>query len=241
MVVTSKPGVDFGTKMRRAREARGLSLRQIANTTKISLAALEGLESNDISRLPGGIFSRAFVRAYAGEIGLNAEDTVRDFIEEFPTDSVTAGSPHVPQEDHEAIESNRESAATVVKLIAISLPVVGAILYFTLRAPVSSRPSPPQAVATVAANSEPLIFEVVATEPVIISIDVDGMRRSSRLVAAGERLEFQAGREMSMTMSDAAAVQLNINGQPATALGARGESRTVRIDRANYGAFLASQ
>jgi len=59
----------FGGKLRDARESRGVSLRQIANATKISVAALEALERNDISRLPGGIFSRAFVRSYASEVG----------------------------------------------------------------------------------------------------------------------------------------------------------------------------
>jgi cytoskeleton protein RodZ len=132
MVIAEGSSPDFGTMMRRAREARGISLRQIAAATKISVSALEALERNDILRLPGGIFSRAFVRAYAMEIGLDPEQTVRDFLAQFPHDSVTVGSPHVPHEDNEAIESTRKSAETAVKLIAISVLIAGAILYFTL-------------------------------------------------------------------------------------------------------------
>ena len=60
---------DFGSRMRHAREQRGVSLRQIADATKISVSQLEALERNDVSRLPGGIFSRAFVRSYADERG----------------------------------------------------------------------------------------------------------------------------------------------------------------------------
>ena len=56
---------DFGGRMKRLREERGIALRDIAETTKISVSALEALERNDVSRLPGGIFSRGFVRAYA--------------------------------------------------------------------------------------------------------------------------------------------------------------------------------
>src|SRR6266850_8561454 len=101
-----RPVIDFGTKMKRARERRGVSLRQIANATKISVAALEALERNDISRLPGGIFSRAFVRSYAIEVGLDPEATLQEFIAQFPHDSVTAGHPTSTQgEDHQAIES----------------------------------------------------------------------------------------------------------------------------------------
>src|SRR5438094_5145633 len=84
---------DFGGKLRDARERRGVSLRQIANSTKISVRALEALERNDISRLPGGIFTRAFVRAYAIEVGLDSEQAIRDFMVRFPQDSVTTGHP----------------------------------------------------------------------------------------------------------------------------------------------------
>ena len=79
---------DFGGKLREARERRGISLRQIANATKISVGVLEALERNDISRLPGGIFGRAFVRSYAVEVGLDPEQTIQDFIAQFPHDRV---------------------------------------------------------------------------------------------------------------------------------------------------------
>jgi len=124
---------DFGTKMRRLREERGVSLRQIADATKISIGALEALERNDISRLPGGIFSRAFVRSYATEVGLNPEETVRDFMVQFPDDSVTAGSPHAPKPMYDLDEPRRRrrGGPTTVALIAISV-LIGVILFFTL-------------------------------------------------------------------------------------------------------------
>src|SRR5512135_3642351 len=75
--------VDFGGRLRQAREARGMSLAQIAASTKISTMALEALERNDVSRLPGGLFSRAFVRAYAREVGLDPERAVEQFVARF--------------------------------------------------------------------------------------------------------------------------------------------------------------
>ena len=66
---------DFGGRLREARERRGVTLRQIAAATKISVRVLEALERNDISLLPGGIFSRAFVRSYAIQVGLDPEDS----------------------------------------------------------------------------------------------------------------------------------------------------------------------
>lgn len=141
---------DFGAKLRAARERKGISLRQIANKTKISIAALEALERNDISRLPGGIFSRAFVRSYAVEVGLDPESTIQEFIAQFPHDSVTAGHPtSEPIEDFEALESDRRAASTVLWLIAISLTLGGALFYFTMTRRVLApgpAPAPPSLV-----------------------------------------------------------------------------------------------
>src|SRR5438876_5461999 len=103
----------FGGALREARERRGVSLRQIANATKISVAALEALERNDISRLPGGIVSRAFVRSYAIEVGLDPETAIHEFITQFPNDAVTAGHPASGRvEDHEAVVSDQKTAGT---------------------------------------------------------------------------------------------------------------------------------
>src|SRR5438552_4848220 len=127
-MTVDRPPADFGRKLREARERRGVSLRQIATSTKISINALEALERSDISRLPGGIFSRAFVRSYAVEVGLDPETTIRDFIAQFPHESVTAGHPTSAQaEDHEAVESTRRMATTFLGLILVSLPVAGAL------------------------------------------------------------------------------------------------------------------
>src|SRR5207237_4802572 len=121
---------DFGGKLRAARERRGVTLRQIANATKISVGVLEALERNDISRLPGGIFSRAFVRSYAIEVGLEPEETIQEFIAQFPHDSVAAGHPTTEQvDDNEALESDRRMATAVLRLIGLSLPVAGVLLY----------------------------------------------------------------------------------------------------------------
>ncbi|HZJ32961.1 MAG TPA: helix-turn-helix domain-containing protein [Vicinamibacterales bacterium] len=90
---------DFGERIKRLREQRGITLREIADTTKLSMRALEALERNDISRLPGGIYSRGLVRAYAEQIGLDPEATVQEFITRFPEASLTDGSQHVRAEE----------------------------------------------------------------------------------------------------------------------------------------------
>ena len=144
----------FGAKLRDARERRGISLRQIANATKISTGALEALERNDISRLPGGIFSRAFVRSYAIEVGLDPESTIQEFIAQFPNDSVTAGHPSSDRvEDHEAVESDQKTAGTFLWLAVISVPIAIALIYFTASG--RGQTSRPAEKATAAAGDLP--------------------------------------------------------------------------------------
>jgi cytoskeletal protein RodZ len=121
---------DFGSRMRQIREQRGVSLRQIAERTKIAVRALEALERNDISQLPGGIFSRAFVRSYAAEIGADPEQTVRDFLAQFPHDSVTAGSPHVLID--EGLRDRGRLDTRAVMIVATIVLVAAAILFWTL-------------------------------------------------------------------------------------------------------------
>ncbi len=83
----------LGADLRRERERRGMALRSISENTKVSIALLEGLEADDISRWPGGIFRRAFVRAYAQCVGLDADDVIRRFEKQFPPDGAHAPDP----------------------------------------------------------------------------------------------------------------------------------------------------
>lgn len=72
----------FGEELRRERELRDISLREISEATKISIRFLEGLEQNNFDLLPGGVFNRGFVRAYARFIGVDAEEMVNAYLHE---------------------------------------------------------------------------------------------------------------------------------------------------------------
>ena len=74
----------FGSTLQQQRERQGLTLAAIAQSTKISRHLLASLERGDLSRWPGGIYRRAFVRAYASAIGLSPEPTLCEFVRLFP-------------------------------------------------------------------------------------------------------------------------------------------------------------
>src|SRR5712691_8611825 len=230
---------DFGGTLRAARERRGLSLRQIANATKISMIMLEALERNDIARLPGGMFSRAFVRSYALEVGLDPEETIQEFIGQFPHGSVTARPTTTQIEDHEAIESDRRMATTFLRLFMISVPVAGIVLYFGAAgrrasppaerraaasapreiAPPASSPAPvgaaPQTPATAPSTVVPadrLIVQVVAVRPSWVSAIVDGRRAVQRMFQPGDEQTLEVHNEIVLTTGDAGAVTVTLNG-----------------------------
>jgi transcriptional regulator with XRE-family HTH domain len=73
----------FGPRLRRERERRGITLEKLAAVTKVSVDLWDGMERNDFSRWPSGIFARAFVRDYARTIGLDADGVVDDFCRQF--------------------------------------------------------------------------------------------------------------------------------------------------------------
>lgn len=70
----------FGDKLRRERELRGVTLDEIADATKIGTRSLRALEEERFDQLPGGIFNKGFVRAYARFLGLDEEQAVSDYI-----------------------------------------------------------------------------------------------------------------------------------------------------------------
>ena len=74
----------FGPRLRAERERRGISIETIASVTKVGGDLWEGLERNDFSRWPSGIFARAFVRDYARAIALDADEVVDEFCRLFP-------------------------------------------------------------------------------------------------------------------------------------------------------------
>ena len=91
---------NLGSRLRQQRESQHITLSDIAAATKIQASFFEGLERDDISRWPAGIFRRAFVRAYADAIGLDPEAVCREFVERFPEPvlPIALSAPHAADE-----------------------------------------------------------------------------------------------------------------------------------------------
>src|SRR4051812_2996593 len=87
----------FGERLRREREMRGISLDEIATATKISARNLKALEEEKFNQLPGGIFNKGFVRAYAKFLGIDEEHIVAEY-EAASQDTETAREQKLQEE-----------------------------------------------------------------------------------------------------------------------------------------------
>ena len=77
----------FGERMQREREMRGITLDEIAEATKITVRCLRAIEREEFSKLPGGIFNKGFVRAYARYIGIDEEQAFVLLLDAQPTEA----------------------------------------------------------------------------------------------------------------------------------------------------------
>jgi cytoskeletal protein RodZ len=186
---------EFGLHLKQARENRGMSLRQIAGATKISTVALEALERGDFSRLPGGIFSRAFVRAYAIEVGLDPDETVMKYAElsdAIANASMRALAPLEISDDDRAFLERQRQAGVWLRVIAaaIVVAIVGTVAWWmtsrgkktaadtTVQEQVSkpapaASGAPPPASAPAGTPSTPTAPVAPQTRAIVIAIHAD--------------------------------------------------------------------
>ncbi len=69
----------LGDKLRQAREARGISISEVAEQTRISSLYLQAIENNDYRTLPGGIFNKGFVKSFAKQVGIDEQEALQDY------------------------------------------------------------------------------------------------------------------------------------------------------------------
>lgn len=286
---------DFGAYLREARERSGITLRAIATSTKISVPTLEALERNDVARLPGGIFIRAFVRAYAKEVGLDPEDAVRRFVARFP-DAAIEESPAQYEANPEKIVVDEEPArGRLWRIVGWSLPLVLVIVYFGFggrlnfwrgqaqpsgvgtepqleqappvpAAPVLTTPAqvpspePSAGPPTDATGAAPVAQQAGEQAPAGAPVDASAegrfqltlsargrcwvtVRSNGKVVFsgtmnAGDRQDLALGGNVSLTLGNAGAMDVAIDGRPARPLGGEGKVVTALMNIQNLQSFL---
>lgn len=247
---------DPAARLREAREAKGLSHRQLADATKLSVRAIELLERGRVAELPEGIYRRAIVRAVASEVGLNPEKMLADFTAAHP-DALAPPAAAVIAEPKPT--SSFQRALAIVSAI---LPMAAGVLYFTLpadRAPapalppsqIEQRPLEPirptakvmpiggfAPVTVIEARRVPVVVTLTISSRCQLRVIADGEEIVSRVMEPGETVPIELGDELLLLGDNASAVQFSINGQAGRLLGEPGDLLSARIGRDDYQDFL---
>jgi len=231
----------LGAQLRRARVERNLSLRDISDQTRISRRYLEAIEADDYKNLPGGIFNRSFVKAFAKSVGFNEADAIRAYERtaraqgETPDELPTSRQPSRLYTDGETARSPLVTIVLSVLILAvISLGVYAALHWYQRRhetraeqptqtnaptanantqAPATQQPTPTAPVATKGLN-----VQVKAKgEDVWLRTRVDAEPSTDGTLHADQVKDLTATDTLSLqySKSKANALEVTINGRAA--------------------------
>jgi cytoskeletal protein RodZ len=121
----------LGEELKRLRETRGLSLREVSDATHIGSRFLQAIESDNYSILPGGIFNRGFVRSYARYVGLDEEQALVLYNQQLEAQGGEA--PRMTAPSWDGIDEEVSSPWGTIALIVIILLLLSAGVYTAYR------------------------------------------------------------------------------------------------------------
>ncbi len=231
----------LGEKLRLAREARGITLSEVSAQTRIATRYLEAIEENNYKPLPGGVFNKGFIKAYAKYVGVDEQEALNDYARLLATQTASEDDddryrrPMVLTDDR-----NRSSASSLIFAVIILVLMTGGILLLVQwyrsappeQAKIPPRPTPANSSADTNANnstasevplSDQLKVELrsmvgAGGEPPFVSTKVDDEKPVDKGIRADEPriLNPKNVVKISYSKSQAGNLQLILNGKPIT-------------------------
>jgi len=246
----------LGQELKRERELRGISLKEIANSTKISLRFLQALENDNLELLPGEFFIKGILSAYAKCLGLEKEYVLNKYYE----DSL------LKEQDLEKDQKKGKSSPNIFprKLNFFSLVFISVLLfliflsfYFILQprknpeSPQETRiavplqeaePIPPPKVLLKMEEEQELILEISFLHDTWIQVFADGELILDGNKKPGEQAEIKAGEELILNLGNAGGISYSLNGKKGKPLGSLGAVvKNIKITLDNYSEFFAQE
>jgi cytoskeleton protein RodZ len=252
-------GGTLGRQLRRAREARGVSLREISEHTRITIQNLEAIEADDYKHLPGGIFNRSFIRAYARYIGFDEARALDLYAQGARERGEHAEEPQPSHRSRvytgEATRSPLSTALLSLFILGLFALVVYAGLHYYRR---TGDGAPPSATPTPAADAQAATAPTPQPTPEAaqdfrlqvksrgrafwLTSWADEEKKRGRFVTSDKPEEFAPRQSLNLfyDRASADALEVTVNGQPLRTPGRDGADREVTwtITRDNYRQFL---
>lgn len=231
----------LGEKLRQAREARGISISEVAEQTRISALYIKSIEEDDYRTLPGGIFNKGFVKSYARQVGIDEQEALQDY-------SALVGSQNMPKSDEvktyrpEVLtddQSSKSNLPTIIfAVVILGLMTFGilALLNYTqnksnggdiaagntnISVNTNTELSNPAAAvnANISTDAAPsmsnLKVEVKAVNATVSLTSTSDGTRASNLMSPGKPLDFEPKESLKIGYSKSLAqnVQIMLNGK----------------------------
>lgn len=246
----------FGDWLRRQREMREISLRDIADRTKISLRYLQAMEDDRFDLLPAPIFAKGFLREYARYVGLSPDEVVNHYLsvqqqgasqedgtkEGIKKDSTLSGQrPNRPK----PVRNWTYGLFLALAVLLLIGLVAGLAWYAEKRRddpaadvtppPIAAPPAPeavsaPAPVMTPERPKAPLEVNIDFTSACWVEVAADGKRVLAQEMAQGESLPVEAQQSVQITLGDTSAADIQVNGLSYPLNGKAGEVREFVID-----------
>ncbi len=142
--------MSFGVSLKRERELRGISLAEIAKTTKISVRLLEAIEKDRFDILPEGVFRKSFIKSYAKYLGMNEEQILQEYALQVQPSAASPSAPEKPSVSfRDSSAGSRRTLLLTLGILLLLLAVGCGFWYFT-RARNNEEASPPATQITPA-------------------------------------------------------------------------------------------
>lgn len=254
----------LGEKLKQAREARGLSISEVAEQTRISPLYLESIENDDYKPLPGGIFNKGFVKSYAKFVGVDDQEALQDYsrLAASQTDANAEESktyrPEVLTDD----QARSTSLPTLIFAVIILGLLAGGVYYFVnywqnsqSQPAANSNANANRANSAVNTNTAPTPTPTPATiselklefkpvsNPISVSHTVDG-KTINKTVTSAEPLTLTAQQSIKIAYYKGFTpdkVQLTLNGKQIAAPAPPAKGNIVfEINKENAAQILQS-
>lgn len=243
----------LGQDLKKERELRGISLKEIAESTKITYRFLKALEDDQINLLPGKFFTKGIIRAYADYLNLDTEEILNRYQETVEKEEQRKRQ---MREAEEETSYSREGIRKIIIYGFITFVIIACFLFVCQ----ILRKNPPERTTTVLsqiAGEKPalpspeeesvltqpqftgLILEMFFHQETWLQIYVDGVLKIDGIKMPGEKIRLEAEKEILIHLGNAGGFTYTINGKEGKSFGKSGQVvKNILINLENYSEFL---
>jgi hypothetical protein len=208
--------IGVGSALRKARQARGVTIGEASRDTKVRPELLRALEEEDFERLPGDVYVRGCLRSYSTYLGLSADTVISAYTQHL---TEPASEPHaIPPPSEPAVDAmrRRDNYRLWIMVAATVLALAGAFGVLSTHEAAPPPAQPPTGAPLLAPAGNGFTVVVIARRQVDVTVRIDG--------AAPVLLTLQPGESRSFTADSSLTVRLD-----------HGRSARVSVDGRDYG------